>query len=183
MSQQSDPLVPVADDKGTDGPRVVVGIDFSSGARAALLFALEDAARRGVPVEAVTACRPPDYWMDFYAVGTYQPDQVRVAALDRLRDFVAQVVPEGPQPPPEVHLRATVGTAADVLILESHGADLLVVGSRGHGGFTSMLLGSVSMQCALHAPCPVTVVHSPEARHERLHLRRRRHEGTETPVG
>ncbi len=59
------------------GPRVVVGIDFSAGARAALLFALQDAARRGVPVEAVIAYRPPDYWMDFYAVGSYQPDQVR----------------------------------------------------------------------------------------------------------
>jgi hypothetical protein len=61
-----------------------------------------------------------------------------------------------------------------VLILESHDADLLVVGSRGHGGFTSMLLGSVSMQCAMHATCPVTVVHSPEAHRERLHLRRGR---------
>jgi nucleotide-binding universal stress UspA family protein len=187
MTEQADPLVPAADDEVSRGPRVVVGIDFSSGARAALLFALQDAARRGVPVEAVTATRPPDYWMDFYAVGTYQPDQVRLAALDRLRTFVAEVVPEGPQPPPEVRVHAAVGAAADVLILESRGADLLVVGSRGHGGFTSMLLGSASMQCALHASCPVTVVHSPEARHERLHLRRGRHQGTEdpadTPVG
>jgi nucleotide-binding universal stress UspA family protein len=164
--------------EGPRGPRVVVGIDFSSGARAALLFALHDAVRRGVPVEAVTAYRPPDYWMDFYAVGTYQPDQVRVAALDRLQTFVTEVVPEGPQPPPEVHVHAAMGTAADLLIMESHGADLLVVGSRGHGGFTSMLLGSVSMQCAQHASCPVTVVHSPEARHERLHLRRGRHQDT-----
>ena len=65
-----------------------------------------------------------------------------------------------------------MGAAADVLIMESHGADLLVVGSRGHGGFTSMLLGSVSMHCAMHASCPVTVVHSPEAHRQRLHLRR-----------
>jgi hypothetical protein len=119
MSQEADPLVPAAEGEGLDGPRVVAGIDFSSGARAALLFALHDAARRGVPVEAVTACRPPDYWMDFYAVGTYQPDQVRVAAFDRLRTFVAEVVPEGPQPPPKVHLHAVMGAAADVLILES----------------------------------------------------------------
>jgi nucleotide-binding universal stress UspA family protein len=183
MTEQADPLVPAAEEEGSRGPRVVVGIDFSSGARAALLFALEDAARRGVPVEAVTAYRPPDYWMDFYAVGTYNPDQARIAGLDRLRTFVAEVVPEGPQPPPEVHAHAAMGTAADVLILESHGADLLVVGSRGHGGFTSMLLGSVSMQCAQHASCPVTVVHSPEARHERLHLRRGRHQGTGDRAG
>ena len=164
----------VSDDEGLHGPRVVVGIDFSAGARAALLFGLNDAARRGVPVEAVSAYRPPDYWMDFNAVAAYQPERIREAALDRLRDFVAEVVPNGPQPPPEVHLRAAMGTAADVLTLESHDADLLVVGSSGHGGFAHVLLGSVSIQCAQHASCPVTVVHSPEARRHRLRLRRSR---------
>lgn len=167
----------------SSGPRVVVGIDFSSGSKAALLFALHDAVRRGVPVEALAAYRPPDYWMDFYAVGTYQPDRIRAAALDRLRTFVDETLPEGPQPPPEVRLRVAMGTAADVLTLESHGADLLVVGSRGHGGFAHMLLGSVSMQCAQHASCPVTVVHSPEAHHQRLHLRRARGHETDVPVG
>jgi nucleotide-binding universal stress UspA family protein len=178
MTEQAEPFVPVVDEEGHRGPRIVVGVDFSTGARAALLFALQDAARRGVPVEAVTAYRPPDYWMDFYALATYQPDQPRAVAIDRLRTFVAEVVPDGPQPPPDVRVHAGMGVAADVLIFESHGADLLVVGSRGHGGFTSMLLGSVSMQCAMHASCPVTVVHSPEAKHERLRLRRARHEDT-----
>jgi nucleotide-binding universal stress UspA family protein len=165
------------------GPRVVVGIDFSAGARAALLFGLHDAARRGVPVEAVSAYRPPDYWMDFNAVATYQPDRIREAALDHLRDFVAEVVPDGPQPPPEVHLRTAIGTAADVLTLESHDADLLVVGSSGHGGFAHVLLGSVSIQCAQHASCPVTVVHSPEARRHRLRLRRSRRAEAGASVG
>jgi nucleotide-binding universal stress UspA family protein len=151
-----------------------VGIDYSSGARAALLFALHDAARRGVPVEAVVAYRPPDYWMDFYAVSTYQPGRARTAALHHGQAFVDRTLPDGPQPPPEVRVRAAMGIPADVLIHESHGADLLVVGSRGHGGFASMLLGSVSMQCTLHASCPVTVVHSPEAHRERLHRRRDR---------
>jgi nucleotide-binding universal stress UspA family protein len=183
MTEQVEPPAAVDDGEGTRGPRVVVGIDFSSGARAALLFALRDAARRGVPVAAVTTYRPPDYWMDFYAVATYQPDQLRSATLDRLRQFVAEVLPEGPQPPPEVHVHAAMGTAADELIHASHDAELLVVGSRGHGGFTSMLLGSVSMQCALHASCPVTVVHSPEARGERLHLRRSRHQGAPERAG
>lgn len=173
MTEEREPRVV---DEVVRGPRVVVGVDFSTGARAALLFALEDAARRGVPVEAVTTYRPPDYWLDFYAVGTYEPDQVRGIAVDRLRQFVTEVMAEASQPS-VVHLHVAVGTAADVLVEASHGAQLLVVGSRGHGGFASMLLGSVSMQCALHASCPVTVVHSPEARHERLHLRRR-HERT-----
>ncbi len=175
MTEEREPRVV---DEVLRGPRVVVGVDFSTGARAALLFALEDAARRGVPVEAVTTYRPPDYWMDFYAVGTYEPDQVRGTAVERLRQFVTEVMAEASQPPSVVHLHVAVGTAADVLVEASHGAQLLVVGSRGHGGFASMLLGSVSMQCALHASCPVTVVHSPEAHHERLHLRRRRERTT-----
>jgi nucleotide-binding universal stress UspA family protein len=177
MTDDLGPMEAVADEEGLRGQRVVVGIDFSTGARAALLFALHDAARRGVAVAAVTAYRPPDYWLDFYAVGTYRPDQARGAALERAREFVAAVVAEGPQPPPPVHVHAAMGAAAEVLIWESHGADLLVVGSRGHGGLTSMLLGSVSMHCALHASCPVTVVHSPEAHHERLRLRRARRPG------
>ena len=168
----------------SSGPRVVVGIDYSTGARAALMFALHDAARRGVPVEAVVAYRPPDYWMDFYAVSVYQPEKARSAALQHGQAFVDRVLPDGPQPPPEVRVRAAMGIAADVLIHESHGADLLVVGSRGYGGFASMMLGSVSMQCALHASCPVTVVHSPEAHRERLRRRRDRHGSREhAPVG
>jgi nucleotide-binding universal stress UspA family protein len=157
-----------------NGPRVVVGIDFSTGSRAALLFAVQDAARRRVPVQVVSAYRSPEYWMDFYAVGTIETDEVHATAMERLRGFVDEVLPRGPQPPPEVRLQAAPGSASDVLVQESQGADLLVVGSRGHGGFASMLLGSVSMQCALHATCPVTVVHSPEAHRERLHLRRHR---------
>jgi nucleotide-binding universal stress UspA family protein len=165
---------------------VVVGVDGSAGSRAALLFAMHDAARRGVPVEAVAAYRPPDYWMDVYAAGTCEPEQIRAAALERLRAAVAEVLPDGPQPPPEMWTRAAMGTAADVLILESEGADLLVVGSGGHGSLTSVLLGSVSLQCAQHAPCPVTVVPSPEAHRERVRRRRGRHPereaGPRTPV-
>ena len=176
MTDEAARMTAIEDAAEPRGPRVVVGIDYSTGARAALLFALHDAARRGVPVEAVVAYRPPDYWMDFYAVSTYRPDKARDAALQHGQAFVDRTLADGPQPPPEVRVRAAMGIAADVLIAESHGADLLVVGSRGHGGFASMLLGSVSMQCALHASCPVTVVHSPEAHRERLHRRRDRND-------
>jgi nucleotide-binding universal stress UspA family protein len=107
--------------------------------------------------------------MDFYAVGEFQPDQLQETAEEQARAFVADAVPEQAA---QVRVSAVMGTPAEALLRASTGADLLVVGSRGHGGFSSMLLGSVSMQCALHAPCPVTVVHSPQAHRHRLRLRR-----------
>ena len=175
------------------GPRVVVAVDGSAGSRAALVFALQDAARRGLPVEAVIAYRPPDLWVEFDVVGRREHDRlrerVRVEMEARVRALVDEVVRELPAPAPEVRVRAVLGTAADVLVRESRGADLLVVGSRGHGGFASMLLGSTSIQAALHATCPVTVVHSAEARRHRLRLHRERRadraaeQGTPLPVG
>ncbi|MDP9427862.1 MAG: universal stress protein [Actinomycetota bacterium] len=155
------------------GARVVVGVDGSAGARAALRFAVEDAVRRGVPVEAVIAHRPPEAWMDFDGIGDVEYDRAEAEAVERAETFIAEVLREVPEPHPVIHVTAVLGSAADALIRESAGADLLVVGSRGHGGFSSMLLGSTSMQCALHAACPVTVVHSPASHRERLHLRRR----------
>ncbi|MGY1727030.1 universal stress protein [Geodermatophilus sp. SYSU D01062] len=155
------------------GPRVVVGVDGSAGARAALRFALDDAVRRDVPVEAVTVYRPPEAWMDFDVVGDVHYDRAEAAAVERAETFVEEVLREVPEPHPVIHVTAVLGSAAEGLVRESEGADLLVVGSRGHGGFSSVLLGSTGLQCVLHAPCPVTVVHSAEAHRERLHLRRR----------
>jgi nucleotide-binding universal stress UspA family protein len=58
----------------------------------------------------------------------------------------------------EIHRRLGTGNAADLLLRAAEGADLLVVGSRGRGGFRGLLLGSVSQQCAQHAPCPVVII-------------------------
>jgi nucleotide-binding universal stress UspA family protein len=162
------------------GPRVVAAVDGSAGSKAALRFALEDAARRGVPVEAVIAYRAPDLWEDYTAVGSPEEERLRDTLQrrheDKLRAVVDEVVRELSGPAPDVQVRAALGSPADVLIRESHGADLLVVGSRGHGGFHTRLLGSASMQCVMHSTCPVTVVHSPEARRHRLRLLRDRHD-------
>jgi nucleotide-binding universal stress UspA family protein len=57
----------------------------------------------------------------------------------------------------EVERRVVEGAPGAVLVAESRDADLLVVGSRGHGGFAQLLLGSVSQQCAHHAECPVVI--------------------------
>jgi nucleotide-binding universal stress UspA family protein len=62
---------------------------------------------------------------------------------------------------PDVQLRSVAGTPANVLIEAARDAYLLVVGSRGLGGFRGLMLGSVSQQCTLHAPCPTVVVHQP----------------------
>jgi len=170
------------DAAGMRGPRVVVAVDGSAGSEAALRFAMEDAARRGVPVEAVIAYRPPDYWTDLAIMGPDDLDKMRARLRSevegKVKAQVDTVTAALPAPAPQVTVLALHGGAAEVLVRESHGADLLVVGSSGHGGFSSALLGSTSLQCALHATCPVTVVHSPEAHRHRLHLRRRHEAAT-----
>src|SRR3712207_6642475 len=76
------------------GRRVVVGVDGSAGARAALRFAVEDAVRRGVPVEAVISHRPPEAWMDFDAIGDFQYDEAEAAARQRAETTIAEVLHE-----------------------------------------------------------------------------------------
>lgn len=160
------------------GPRVVVAVDCSEGAKAALRFALEDAARRGVPLEVVSVYQQPEYWMDFNIVGRDEQERMRQGlhqqTLDRVRAFVDEATGDVSGPLPEISIRAAAGAVADALIREAHGADLLVLGSRGHGGFHTMLLGSTSMHVTMHATCPVTVVHSPEAHGHRVRLHRER---------
>ena len=169
------------------GPRVVAAVDGSEGSKAALRFALEDAARRSVPVEVVVAYRPPDMRPDFDVVSEAEEERLTrtIGAHEekKVRALVDDATRSWPGTPPDVSVRAAVGTASAVLIRESEGADLLVVGSRGHGGLHNMLLGSTSMQCAMHASCPVTVVHSPEARRHRLRLHRERRREGESVVG
>ena len=178
---------PWVDAKGMPGPKVVVAVDGSAGSRAALQFAVADAARRGVPLEVVTAYRWPDYLMDFDVMGSAETERMRARlradAEARARALVDEVTAGATGPRPEIRVRAVHGAPAQVLIQASQGADLLVVGSRGHGEFSSVLLGSTSMQLALHATCPVTVVHSPEARRHRLRLHRERRAAEPAAVG
>lgn len=153
-----------------DRTRIVVGLDSSPGARAALAFALGEAARRDAVVEAITAFETPVDWPSVH--GLHDPDWPTVdqardaAAVDaaRIVDEVVSEVPTDSGGPPAVPVpvpvSAVAGSAAAVLLHAARGADLLVVGNRGRGGVASALLGSVSMQCVLHAACPVTVVHA-----------------------
>jgi nucleotide-binding universal stress UspA family protein len=131
---------------------IVVGVDQSTQARAALRFALEEAQLRGARLIAVHAIDP---------FGTYPSLAVDVsavhgAAAQLLEDATSDVNGEGDGV--EIERRIIEGAPGAVLVEESREADLLVVGSRGHGGFVGLLLGSVSQQCAHHARCPVVIV-------------------------
>jgi len=141
---------------------IVIGIDNSEGAKAALRFALEEARLRKATLRAVHA------WQFAYLgapgiEGTLphagnEFEELRSAAEGALDGTIREVAAEAEDV--KVERRVVQGAPAAVLIEESRGADLLVVGSRGLGGFAQLLLGSVSQQCAHHAECPVVIVRS-----------------------
>ena len=139
---------------------VVVGIDGSSCSRDALRFAASEAKLRGEPLRVICVWSTP---VVAYAGGPFIPevddDAFRSSARQMAEKEVADVLPGNGDASAPVELRQ--GNAAQVLIEESSGASILVVGSRGRGGFTTLLLGSVSQQCASHAQCPVVVVRQP----------------------
>jgi nucleotide-binding universal stress UspA family protein len=138
-------------------PRVLVGIDGSSPARAALEFAVGEARMRGATLTAIMAVELPDYaWIDPYGTRAHPADDTLERSRRELDRMLAAAGTEGLDVDPVV----TATPAPQALVDRSAGSDLLVIGSRGHGGFRGLVLGSVSMHCVLHAHCPVTVVHS-----------------------
>ena len=142
---------------GTD--RIVVGVDGSEPAKQALLWARFLAEATGSTLHAVTA------WQQYTGYGWSGPGRTAVPTdLDPAADAKALLedavhVAYGEQMPPGLRASINYGGAAKVLLEASAGARMLVVGSRGHGGFVGLLLGSVSAACAEHAACPVLVVH------------------------
>ena len=133
-------------------PRVVVGVDGSKTSRQALLWAVEEGRRRHAAVEAVHAWIVP-HTGDLYLPAAATHEQ---AARDLLAEVVASV--DGDGLPGPVVQTAVCGSGGAVLVDAAAGADLVVVGSRGRGGFKGLLLGSVGHQVAHHAPCPVIVI-------------------------
>jgi nucleotide-binding universal stress UspA family protein len=142
----------------TKGHRIVVGVDGSPPSKAALAWAVRQAGLTGASVEAVIAWHYPVMvgGVPFVPIGPLDNFDYGGWAASVLNHAINQTVdPDGP-----VKVSATVeeGNPAAVLLDAAAGADLLVVGSRGHGGFTEALLGSVSQACAHHAQCPVVIV-------------------------
>lgn len=139
---------PAAPESAVPFHRVVVGIDGSDASDRALAWAATEAARTGAVLEGHCS----------QGVGyLYTPrDEAQMASqrtIDEAADRVADMAPG-------VTFKGVAheGPAAKDLIDASEGADLLVVGSRGLGGFRGLLLGSVSQQCTLHARCPIVIV-------------------------
>lgn len=139
---------------------IVVGIDGSEHSKAALRWAVKEAALRGVGVRAVHAWQVYPALYPGTTITATDFDDVRAQAGSFVTDFVAEVVPE--HEGVEIEAVAIQGeSVAPALVDAAADAELLVVGSRGLGGFRGLLLGSVSQQCVHHATCPVVVLPRP----------------------
>ncbi|HVC13962.1 MAG TPA: universal stress protein [Acidimicrobiales bacterium] len=141
------------------GGPVVVGIDGSTSALAALDWAGDYAERTGAPVKLVAAWDwPTSYGWALPLTDDYNPsadaERILTAAASRLLERHAGL---------SVESETVQGHPAQVLVDASRTATLLVVGSRGHGQFAGMLIGSVSEHCAAQAHCPVLVFHGDAA--------------------
>ncbi|WP_405362019.1 universal stress protein [Kitasatospora sp. NBC_00085] len=143
MTEQSEPQ-----------QRIVVGVDGSPSSIDALSWAVDQARTRGAVIEAVAA------WQHPVSTGWTVPIEADedLATITRkvLDDAIVQAT--GSARTVEIRPRVVQGGTVSSLLEAARGADLLVVGSRGHGGFVGALLGSVSGHCVQHAPCPVVVV-------------------------
>jgi nucleotide-binding universal stress UspA family protein len=139
----------------TEEPQVVVGVDGSAESIAALKWAGIYAAATGRRVRAVMAWHYPA------AVGPGPVGVAPAVVSDEVRRHMAEALDKTVAEAAvgvEVEKEVGYGHPAQVLVERSADADLLVVGQRGHGAFTGMLVGSVSIHCVTHAHCPVVVV-------------------------
>jgi nucleotide-binding universal stress UspA family protein len=139
---------------GSGRASIVVGVDGSDYSKDALRWAARQAELTGGTVDAIAAWGYPAFY-GWAPADSQDLDFPRFAeqALARAVDEVL-----GSHHPAWLRTRVVEGHAAQVLVEASADADLLVVGSRGYGGFAGALLGSVSTYCVHHAHCPVTVI-------------------------
>lgn len=139
----------------TSSPRIVVGFDGSLSGSEALERAATMAKTSGSTLDVVVAWHYPSAAGGYPLTAAWSPEEDAKTLL-----HTGLVGCFGEHTPEWVSGRVIEGLPARVLLDASRGADLLVVGSRGHGGFVGLLLGSVSAACAEHATCPVLIMHS-----------------------
>ena len=149
--------------------RIVVGVDGSEGSRRALHWAVDEATLRGASLEVIHTYEHHLSWQGY---GT--DESMSAAAVEAMREEIESAAREAAKHAqalvdrmvegldvPEVTATAVESShPARTLVEHSKDAELLVVGSRGRGGFKSLMLGSVSQQCAQHAECPVVIIRS-----------------------
>jgi nucleotide-binding universal stress UspA family protein len=143
-------------------PGILVGVDGSNHSGRALAWAIREAAQHRVPLTVMTVHQPqarpatqvlwnvpelPEDWRG--------EEEVARAAVSQ---FVEKVSSEIGEQAPKITVNAVIGDPAEELIKASRDADLVVVGSRGGGGFATLLMGAVSSKVVQHAACPVVVV-------------------------
>ena len=144
--------------------RIVVGVDGSAASKRALAWALDEARLRGDSLVVVHAWTHPlvaSTGLPGGYIGSVDVD-LDHAVESASRELLQRAVSEANTGGVEVEQRLVEGPAAGTLVEAAKGAELLVVGSRGHGGFAGLLLGSVSQQCAHYAPCPVVIIRAEE---------------------
>jgi len=139
---------------------IIVGVDGSDHSRRALDWAMREAVKHHLPLTVMSIHTPPArpatsiYWgVHSYPENSFDPELAR-AAVQEFVDKVAGEIGEAP----EITVSIGTGDAAEELLKASQDADMLVVGSRGGGGFARLLMGSVSSQVVHHASCPVVVI-------------------------
>ena len=140
---------------------VVVGVDGSPASLAALRWAVQDARRRGCPVDVVTAWHPDYSGM----IGPVPAEVLMALSPLAMRDAAQKVLDSAVRGIEGVEVRQVLveGDARAALTTAAQDAELLVVGNRGHSTFVEVLIGSVSAYCVHHAACPVVVVRGPKA--------------------
>ncbi len=147
----------MTDQVGSSRP-IVVGVDGSDPSKLALRWAASLSQATAAPIYAVAAWHLPLAYGWAPGASAGPPEQAPDAYAARMLDeTISEVFPGGR--PAGLRTGVHEGNAARVLLEQAADATMLVVGSRGHGGFAGLLLGSVSSHCAEHASCPVLVVH------------------------
>ncbi len=151
--------------------RIVVGVDGSEGSQRALEWAAEEAGLRDAGLEVVTTYEPEPEWAGLPADGGMSSEQIE-AVRDNVKTATRRAAEHAQGVakkmiaglPSTIDAEAVVIASqrpAEALVERSRGAQMLVVGSRGLGGFKTLMLGSVSQQCATHADCPVVIIRPP----------------------
>lgn len=135
-------------------PRIVVGVDGSSGSKTALRWAAQLAETYGARLDVVAVWEYAPLFGLTAAAGFEFP----AADIERsLGETIDEVF--GSDRPADIRIKALEGSAADTLVAVAKDALMIVIGSRGHGGLTGLLLGSVSTKVAAEATCPALIVH------------------------